>query len=365
MKTYKILLFLVSSLLVNEVKGQSGLLKPLLKKGAKEVTSEAIEYSAKKGAKEITNEAIEYSTKKGIKEFAEFSTKKSPKELLKIIEINSKNGMTRNFGTESVKVKGKTGVLKLLKKSNQELTKKGLKTVVRLDLITYATKRGFRLVPNKRSVSLFNREGVHLGKIYQNGKKSVIVAPEVITNNSSKLKYIVNPILDDPLPNSIYKVGNTTFKTDNYSRTVLAKIKSIAKSVLNRGDIKKGGFKRSKNWGVLGDHDGHLIAHSLGGNYGSVNLVAQLGTLNTRKYAAVENFIRKNNGLIKNYQIKPSYVGESLRPNKISQLFEFRGGVDELMVLKKGNPSLKFTKNVDVYGKEVYNCIITHSNLLM
>jgi len=370
MKTYKIILFLIISLFISGAKGQSSLIKPFLKKGTKEITNNAIEYSLKKGAKEVTNETIEYSVKRGAKELTsetieysakkgvKFSTTKSPKELLKLVELNSKNGITKSLALIRVETKGTASSSKLLRQSTKEIEK----AVIRTDINEYGAKQGYNIVANKKSISFFNKEGVELGRIYQSGGKRVIVAPNVIPNNSSKLKYLVNPILDNPLPNSIYKIGNGTYFTDKYSRTILAKISSFPKTVVNRNGIKKGGFKRSLNGGKIGDHDGHLIGHSLGGNYGSVNLVAQHGNLNTSKYAAVENFLRNNRGLIKNYQVKPTYLGQAKRPDKIGQLFEFRGDLDKLKAFKKSNPSLKYAKKVDVNGQEVYDCIITHSN---
>ena len=365
MKSSKILLALLVLLSFNVSNAQySSALKSVANKISRNLAGEVLGSTTKKvsiqGVKKIPKESYDLGLNKVSKEFIRFTTQKSFKEVSELIKANSKNSITKTLTNLRIQSLGAASSIKVLRNTSSKV----LKIAIGSDLKSYASKNGFKLVANKRSISVYSQTGENLGRIYQNGNKKVVNVGSNFLEKSinSKTRYFVNPILDVPLPNAIYKVENMKFVTDKYSKTILAEAKSFPKNVVNRENVVKGKFKRSLNGGFIGDHDGHLIAHSLGGNYGKLNLVSQNGSLNIKQYASIENFIRGYKSVVKNYSVKPSYIGKGLRPQSITQNFEFRGGIEKLSYLIKVNPNMTYKKAIDANGKEFFNCTIKHIN---
>jgi hypothetical protein len=365
MKSSKILLALLVLLSFNVSNAQySSALKSVATKISRNLGGEVLESTTKKvsiqGVKKISKESYDLGLNKVSKEFIGFTTQKSLVGVSELVQANSKKSITKTLSNLKIQSLGNASEIKVLRNTSSKV----LKMAIRSDLKSYASKNGFKLIANKRSISVYSQGDEYLGRIYQIGNKKVVNVGSNFLEKSikSKPKYYVNPILDDPLPNSIYKVEDMIFVTDKYARTVLAEAKSFSKNVVERRYVAKGKFKRSLNGGLKGDHDGHLIAHSLGGNYGKLNLVSQNGSLNINQYAYVESFIRDNKTVVKNYSVKPLFIGKGLRPPNITQNFEFRGGIDKLSDFIKVNPNMTYKRAIDAYGIEFFNCSIKHIN---
>lgn len=225
----------------------------------------------------------------------------------------------------------------------------------------WSTASGFILKPNKQSISIYSKDNELLGKIVKNGRHQVVTTFPLIG------KKAVNPLLDAKLfPNTTYKIENSIFKTDKLARVVSAEISTIPKNIIKRHRIKgaRENAKAMAKDGIKGvDHGGHLIAHTLGGNSGAINIVAQSGRLNIGKFASVEDLIRKNRTHIKNYKVDVIYKGNSKRPVAFRQKFEFRGIEKKLEKLRKKNPDFRYLKKKDLNGHPYFNCIIFHKNI--
>ncbi|MBT32270.1 MAG: hypothetical protein CMO01_21620 [Thalassobius sp.] len=224
----------------------------------------------------------------------------------------------------------------------------------------WSTENGFVLKQNKLSISIYDRENQYLGKIVKNGKH------QVITSFPLMGKKLVNPLLDARLfPNTTYKIENSIFKTDKLARVVSAEISSIPKSIVERHQLRgtRENAKAMAKDGIKGvDHGGHLIAHSLGGNSGALNIVAQSGKLNTGRFASVENLIRKNRKQVKNYKVDVIYKGSSKRPVAFRQQLEFWGSEKQLQRMQKRSKDFKYIMKKDGSGKTFYSCVIYHKN---
>lgn len=225
----------------------------------------------------------------------------------------------------------------------------------------WATKNGFQLVSGRRSVEILGKDGVHLGKMSKVGNKQTITSFALLERKT------VNPLLEKELfANTTYKIENSIFKTDKLGRVTSAEISSIPNGVVNRNSIK-GANEQAKAMakdGIKGlDHGGHLIAHSLGGNSGAINIVAQLGTLNKGAYRAVEVLVSKNKSRVKNYRVHAIYKGESKRPQSFIQTFEFRGKPRDLQRLKQRNQNFNYIKKKGSGGGSRYECTMYHSNI--
>jgi len=274
--------------------------------------------------------------------------------------INTVNSQTLK---KSIK-KGVDDILEIVYKKS-DINKNAPKVIKFIPISSVLKKwsksNNFILKPNKYSIEIFNKSNEYLGKITTKGKHKVVTAHPLIGRKT------VNPLLDANLfPNTTYKVENCIFKTDKMMRVTSAEISSIPKSVIQRNSIKgaKENSKAMAKDGIKGvDHGGHLIAHSLGGNSGSINILAQLGKLNTGKFASIEKLIRMNKSQIKKYNVTAIYKGISKRPISFIQKFEYRGNVKELIEMQKRNPNFKYLKKKDVNGNVYYKCLIFHKNM--
>jgi len=224
----------------------------------------------------------------------------------------------------------------------------------------WASQSGFQLVSGRRSVEILGKDGVHLGKLSKVGNKQTITSFALLERKT------INPLLEKELfANTTYKIESSIFKTDKLGRVTSAEISSISKSVVNRNTIK-GANEQAKAMakdGIKGlDHGGHLIAHSLGGNSGAINIVAQLGTLNKGAFRSIEVLVSKSKSHVKNYRVNAIYKGKSKRPKTFIQAFEFSGNLKELKRMKQRNPNFNYIKKKASDGRSYYECNIYHSN---
>lgn len=224
----------------------------------------------------------------------------------------------------------------------------------------WAAQNGFQFISGRRSVEILGKNGVCLGKMTQVGNQKMITSFALLKRKT------INPLLEKKLfANTTYKIESSIFKTDKLGRVTSAEISSISKSVVNRNTIK-GTNEQAKAMakeGIKGlDHGGHLIAHSLGGNSGAINIVAQLGTLNKGAFRSVEVLVSKNKSHVKNYKVNVIYKGKSKRPKTFVQAFEFRGNLKELRRMKRRNPNFNYIKKKVSSGRSYYECNIYHSN---
>ena len=313
----------------------------------------AIGKAAKNITKELTGKALKTNAKK--------TTSKAASKVLK------KKVTEKILKKTSVKSLQKT-VLKSNQIATKSIFKRRIKKTAALDLKKWTAKQGFEIVSTKQKGvhKVYSKSQQYLGTVFQKGSKTHIVADEtILLKNSKALK--VNPILEKPIANATYKVNNTIFKTDHLGRTVFSKTPSIPKNVTNRKVIKGTNeqAKAIRKGGIKGSDDGgHLIAHSLGGNSGAVNIVAQSSKINRGKFRVLEDFAFKNKKFIKDYQVKAAYKSTRKRPSSFVQKLNFLGDKKDLLILKRKHPSLKYRKKIGLNGKIFYECLMKHSNKL-
>ncbi|WP_397447765.1 DNA/RNA non-specific endonuclease [Polaribacter sp. R77954] len=236
------------------------------------------------------------------------------------------------------------------------------KLFISSELKKWGLDNGFDLVAGKYSTKIYSKSGEMLGTITSKGTKKTISTYSLIGRKS------VNPLLNAKVfPSATYKVDNTIFKTDRHSRVLKARSPSITNNNPNRKSLTNTYRKHLKEIEKIGgiknkDQRGHLIAHFLGGNSGAINIVAQLGTLNQKKFKWIEELVGKNRKFIKNYEVDVIYKGQSKRPYAFKQKFEFRGDLRELKKEQIKNPTLKYIKKIDENGNTFYKCITYHKN---
>ncbi|MBS9766528.1 MAG: DNA/RNA non-specific endonuclease [Flavobacteriaceae bacterium] len=256
---------------------------------------------------------------------------------------------------------------------NSDKTKKLVKKIdIPDDLVKWGNKSNLNLKINKNSIDILDDSGKKLGKIIKKGNKKIVNSYSIIGERT------VNPLLNKlPLPNTIYKINNIIFrvddifKTDGMGRVVYAKQSSFTKNTkknIDRNKLKGSykGYEIEFFGGKKGVHErSHIIALSLGGNSGNINIVPQLERINKGVYKRNEKFMKDNWKYIKNYEVKISYKGSEKVPKSFIQKFELRGrdALDKLKEHKAKNPEIKFRKYTDSNGQSYYKCITYHDNL--
>lgn len=254
---------------------------------------------------------------------------------------------------------------------------------IHVELDRWAKQFKGKVIKKGRSYHIKSADDIFLGKVYKSKNRTVITTFPLIE------KKVVNPLLNGKLlPNAMYKVEHNVFVTDKYRRVLKAYTDVIPKNKIQRESLRnisdkslsktqgriKGSIKNNKatpinlqkyvaeKQGRKGvDHGGHLIAHSLGGNSGAINIVPQLGKLNQGAYASIERFVRTQRKHIKHYEVDLVYKGRKKRPSSFVQSFDFYGSQKEMEKLAKRNPALKF-KKVRSGVRSCYRAIIFHSN---
>ncbi|WP_196888543.1 DNA/RNA non-specific endonuclease [Aureivirga sp. CE67] len=309
---------------------------------------------AKKVGKKLFGKTAKETVKRGSKRATKRIAKNAFKKKISKEAVNN----------SSAKVL-KTSIKKTSKIGSRKIAKTTYKKGSKIDLKKWATNNKFQLTQTKRKgvFKIKDKSGRNLGQVFKKGNKTTITADETILLKNKIQK--VNPILEDVLPNTNYKINNSIFKTDHLGRTVSAKITSIPKNILDRTKIK-GTNEQAKaisKGGIKGlDDGGHMIGHNLGGNSGALNIVAQSSKLNRGKFRVLEKFASKNKKYIKDYEVTSIYKGKKARPNEFVQKLKFYGKKDEILALKKKYPDLKYRKQKNGLGKSYYVCMFKHKN---
>ncbi len=114
------------------------------------------------------------------------------------------------------------------------------------------------------------------------------------------------------------------------------------------------------------DDGGHLIAHTLGGVKGSINIVPQYNKMNRGQYKKIETFVKKESFLIKGYTVKVDYQpwAVTFRPDNFTQSFFYYGIENSLIKLQNSvGRDFKYTK-VTIMGKDFFECTYKTSNIV-
>ncbi|HFZ1005048.1 TPA: DNA/RNA non-specific endonuclease [Klebsiella aerogenes] len=131
--------------------------------------------------------------------------------------------------------------------------------------------------------------------------------------------------LNNPQPNKVYHVdGDKIYKTDAQARP------SQVEATLSPNVKDRNGYQQCKagKCGFDGDEGGHLIASIFNGPGEKLNLVPMDGNLNKGAWRQMENTWAKALGEGKEVKvnIQPSYIGDSVRPEKFKVVYSIDGG---------------------------------------
>ncbi|MGN2425918.1 hemagglutinin repeat-containing protein [Klebsiella electrica] len=131
--------------------------------------------------------------------------------------------------------------------------------------------------------------------------------------------------LNNPQPNKVYHVdGDKIYKTDAQARP------SQVEATLSPNVKDRNGYQQCKagKCGFDGDEGGHLIASIFNGPGEKLNLVPMDGNLNKAAWKQMENTWAKALGEGKEVKvnIQPSYIGDSVRPEKFKVVYSIDGG---------------------------------------
>ncbi|MGV8005348.1 DNA/RNA non-specific endonuclease [Photorhabdus temperata subsp. temperata] len=167
--------------------------------------------------------------------------------------------------------------------------------------------------------------GAVTGGMGRGGKPGNTAAEKNIVVVDSGKKGGWNKALNKPEPNTVYHVdGNKTYHTDSLGRTgnVDATL-SWSKNDRNTYQQCKGG-----KCGNAGDEGGHLIASIFNGPGEKLNIVPMNGNLNKGAWKKMENSWANalKDGKQVNVKIEPSYIGNSVRPDKITVTYQIDNG---------------------------------------
>ncbi len=301
--------------------------------------------------------------KEAIKEVTETSLKKEVKQVAKSSIKNEGKHLSKKIAEETVETSLKKEVKKVDKNIGKQLFRKDMNNFISINSKEWH-KRGINLVSKKNVTEIQGKSGEVLGKIFVKGDKHIIQTYSLVGKKS------VNPILNvKRLPNSTYKVENSIFKTDKLGRVIYAKKPVITKNEIHRNSLQGSYKSKIKNIQDIGgidglDDKGHIIAHSLGGNSGKLNIVPQSKNINRqgKSFAKVEELIKKHKEYIKNYEVDLSYKGNSRRPYSFMQKFEYRGKKEDLIKFKQQNKQFKYFKKTDINGNTFFDCSFFHLN---
>lgn len=357
MRKIFLLFIIIGSVGLNPVNGQVGaIIKSITKKSVKSV----VKSTSKAGARSLGKKGVKSAVKsigKGVYHSSDDILESSVKSAGKTV-IKSTDNIFKG-GTSSVRTISKNSNLRSV---DDIFGKKVItKNLIKKSYLQWAEVNGFKLKPNKRGFSILGKGGENLGYVISKGDNTIV------QTYSLSARKVVNPLLDAKcISNATYKIDNTIFKIDKYGRTVEAKASSFSKQVVNRNEIKgaKENLKAMSKDGIKEiDHGGHLIAHSLGGNSGSLNIVAMKGSLNKGRFFSIELFINKNSAIVKNYKVKALYANiKTQRPSSFVQSFEYKGTVSNIQRLAKRHESFKYITKIDQVGKEYFECTVKHLN---
>lgn len=141
----------------------------------------------------------------------------------------------------------------------------------------------------------------------------------------SGAKWNWNKELNKPLPNKTYNLdGDKVYKTDHLARP------QQVEATLSANVKDRNGYQQCKagKCGNPGDEGGHLIASIFNGPGEKLNLVPMDGNLNKGAWKQMENTWAKavSEGKEVKVNIQPTYVGDSVRPDKFYIEYTIDGG---------------------------------------
>lgn len=374
MKKIVCLLLLFITIGTSQADAQFGALFRVIKKGFSKSTVKSTSKAAVKSASKSTDEIIEYGGKSTSKlgkstKLGRFTTKTVSKETDDLFKVTKTISKKTIKSTDDIFSEGKS-VIKgsyVDKEIDDIFKKSGTRKFISASVLKsshtkWADLNGFKLINSKRGFDIISKEGNNIGHVLTNGKITVV------NTYSLTARKVVNPLLDvKPIPNSIYKVENSIFKVDKYGRTVEASASSFPRNIIDRNTIigSRENAKAMAKQGIKGvDDGGHLIAHSLGGNTGALNIVPMESSLNRIRYYSIERFLKNNSKTSKNYKVQVIYRNKhKLRPQKFIQSFEYRGPLENLDKLSKINKRFKYKKRTDNLGQEYFECTVKHKNI--
>ncbi|WP_233897139.1 DNA/RNA non-specific endonuclease [Tenacibaculum piscium] len=349
MKFFKLIICLLLTFNI-QVQAQT----KIIKSGLKYLVGETAETAAKRAVKSQASGLIRKKMIPGVvKNISSKYVEKGSKNIIKtLVESSTKSSV--NILTKKITRKS------LVQKKVVKIIAQPFFTTTYLNKWVKANPE-FIFKKHGKSIRVLDKEtGEFLGSVFNKGSKSsIIVHSNVIKKNG--INY-VNPLLNRIPKNSIVKNGNVIYTVDHLGRTIKVIIGRVnPKNIINRKTINNTNEQAKsliKN-GIKGqDHGGHLIAHSLGGNSGSLNIVPQLGKLNLGSFKKTENFIKNNSKFIKDYTVTPKYYGTNLRPSSFIQKFEYRGDVSHLIKRKNTLKGFNYKEVKDMNGRNVYECTV-------
>lgn len=367
------LLLLFTIIGTSHADAQFGALFRVIKKGFSKSAVKSTSKATVKSVSKSTDDIARFGGKSSSKlsksaRLGRRTAKTISKETDDLFKVTKTIGKKSIKSTDDIFSEGK-GVIKgsYVDKEIDDIFKKfGTKKPITKSLLKtthnkWADLNDFKFINNKRGFDIISKDGQNLGHIFTNGETTVV------NTYSLTARKVVNPLLDvKPIPNSIYKVENNIFKVDKYGRTVEANASSFSKNIIDRKDIigSRENAKAMRKQGIKGvDDGGHLIAHSLGGNTGALNIVPMESSLNRIRYYSIERFLKNNSKTSKNYKVQVFYGNKnSLRPKKFIQSFEYRGSVENLDKLSKINKRFKYKRRNDALGQEYFECTVKHKN---
>ncbi len=163
-----------------------------------------------------------------------------------------------------------------------------------------------------------------LGGVSKGSKLPTGAGKNIVIVDSGK-KGAWNKTMNNPEPNTIYKVdGDKTYHTDSLTRP------TQVEATLSANVKDRNGYQQCKagKCGNAGDEDGHLIASIFNGPGEKLNLLPMNGNLNKGAWKQMENTWSKalSEGKDVKVNIQPSYVGDSVRPDKFKVIYSIDGG---------------------------------------
>lgn len=335
---------------------------------------------AKKGPR--TKVKVKSTSKKSFLKAKKTSTKGLKKGKSSTSKVKNRKSNTLK---KKVNIKKKTTSKKKAAAKKNKNDKR--KSPIPLKLSTWATEasktqhKKFKISRNKYSysVSVNNRS---VGKIYYAKGTGKCIVSTYHYNSSMN----VSPLVKKPLlSNTTYKIGASIYTTDRLSRPKKATLAVISKGI-NNAFSDRNAIKGVKESSIAQDHGridlqtivygnskspdqgGHLIAHSLGGVKGHINIVPQYYKMNNGAYKDVETFVKKHRRHIKAYTVKVNYLPGTIkaRPESFYQNFIYYGNKDNLEALRndlRGKGELSFrVREQDINGKKIYRCSLGTSN---
>lgn len=301
----------------------------ILVSSCRKASTEVLEKTA---LKEVGTELIEKVTKNSVTELSELGLSKEAREFV-----------AKNFDDDLRK--------QFLKVASEN--KKFLNTVKRNPkfLETWKVFSETNFGSHPKQLSWINRELANENYTFKKGAQSV----ELLDSKTNKLLATfeknritaiageggkkLNPLLNTHklMPNTHYKVGNTSFYSDVEGRVekmvcpLLSKETKVIRSKEQQGLSKKikngrvlfdefGNPMKSKTGYIRSTDDGgHLLANIFGGPSEQINVLPMTNEANKIVFKKIENILSKavsSGQLVKDFTVIPKFTGKRVRPDK-------------------------------------------------